>query len=129
MPGSDELDLAASSEESSSYADLSMAVPAFEDSKKLSNPLGGLEPDELVVRATEYCEIHGITEEEDIRAFQIGAQLAGNIEEWNAIHGISEEEKAVLQEEVEHKWKNPRMLYLIVASTCLPITPLEKLEI
>ncbi|CAI4217307.1 unnamed protein product [Parascedosporium putredinis] len=128
MPGSDELDLAASSEDSSSYADLSMAVPALEESKKLSNPLGGLEPDELVVRATEYCELHGITEEEDIRAFQIGAQLAGNIEEWNAIHGISEEEKAVLQEEVEHKWKNPRMLYLIVAicSLCATVQGMDE---
>jgi hypothetical protein len=43
---------------------------------KLANPLAGFTHAELVTKAEEYCRSHDIEEDEDIRAFRLGAIIA-----------------------------------------------------
>jgi hypothetical protein len=51
----------------------------LEASAKLENPLAGLSPEELAQRGESFCKKHGLTDEEDIRAFRLGAMIAGNM--------------------------------------------------
>lgn len=86
----------------------------LEASAKLENPLSGLSQSELARRGEEFCSKHGLTAEEDIRAFRLGAMIAGNMNKYDTIDGLSEREKEVLDREITHKWSNPRMLYAVV---------------
>jgi hypothetical protein len=43
---------------------------------KLNNPLAGLTHAQLADQAEEYCRAHQIGDEEDIRAFRLGAVIA-----------------------------------------------------
>lgn len=43
---------------------------------KLANPLAGFTPAELATKAEDYCRSHEIKDEEDIRAFRLGAVIA-----------------------------------------------------
>lgn len=51
----------------------------LEASAKLEHPLAGFSPDELAQRGEDFCKQHGITDEEDVRAFRLGAMIAGNM--------------------------------------------------
>jgi hypothetical protein len=51
----------------------------LEASARLENPLAGYSPDQLAQRGEEFCKKHGLTEEEDLRAFRLGAMIAGNM--------------------------------------------------
>lgn len=51
----------------------------LEASAKLENPLAGLSPNELAQRGENFCKQHGFTNEDDIRAFRLGAMIAGNM--------------------------------------------------
>jgi hypothetical protein len=83
-------------------------------SAKLDNPLAGLSPANLARRGEEFCAQHGFTEQEDIRAFRLGAMIAGNMNRFDTIDGLNEQEKAVLDREITHKWSNPTMLYAVI---------------
>jgi hypothetical protein len=43
---------------------------------KLANPLAGFTHAELAIKAEEYCRNHEIGDDEDIRAFRLGAMVA-----------------------------------------------------
>jgi len=115
MAGSDKSTPISLGEESLGPA-IEMTDIGLKATKKLANPLDGLSFEELSIRAEEYCKYHGITKEEDVRSFRLGAQLAGNLDRWDAVEGLTDEERIVLEQERDHKWKNPKMLYLVVAS-------------
>lgn len=51
----------------------------LEASALLENPLAGFSPDQLAQRGENFCKQHGLTDEEDIRAFRLGAMIAGNM--------------------------------------------------
>lgn len=86
----------------------------LEASAKLENPLAGLSPSELARRGEEFSARHGFTDEEDVRAFRLGAMLAGNMNKYDTIDGLTEREKDVLDREITHKWSNPKMLYAVI---------------
>lgn len=86
----------------------------LEASAKLENPLAGLSQSELARRGEEYSSKHGFTEEEDIRAFRLGAMIAGNLNKYDTVDGLTDREKEVLDREITHKWSNPGMLYSVI---------------
>lgn len=51
----------------------------LEASVMLENPLAGYSPDQLAQRGENFCKQHGFADEEDIRAFRLGAMIAGNM--------------------------------------------------
>ncbi|KAL2882475.1 hypothetical protein SGCOL_002215 [Colletotrichum sp. CLE4] len=87
----------------------------LEASRKLENPLAGFTPEQLSQKGEDYCREHGITSGEDIRAFRLGAMIAGNMNKYDSMTEITADERAVLDGEATHKWRNPKMLYGVVA--------------
>ncbi|KAF4877176.1 putative polyol transporter 2 [Colletotrichum siamense] len=87
----------------------------LEASQKLENPLGGFTLEQLGRMGEEYCEKHGITDEADVRAFRLGAMIAGNMNKYDTMRELTAQERAVLDGETTHKWRNPKMLYAVVA--------------
>ncbi|KAJ0162239.1 putative metabolite transport protein YwtG [Colletotrichum tanaceti] len=87
----------------------------LEASRKLENPLAGLTPEQLGQKAEDYCREHGIDGEEDIRAFRLGAMIAGNMNKYDTVTELTAQERAALDGETAHKWRNPKMLYGVVA--------------
>jgi hypothetical protein len=100
----------------------------LEASAKLENPLRGLSPDELAHRGEEFCQKHGITDAEDIRAFRLGAMIAGNMNKFDSITDLTEEERGTLGREVTNPWQNPRMLYavIIICSLCAAVQGMDE---
>ncbi|KAI1388728.1 uncharacterized protein F4822DRAFT_429344 [Hypoxylon trugodes] len=100
----------------------------FEASAKLENPLGGLTPEQLGQRGEEFCAKHGITGEDDIRAFRLGAQIAGNLNKYDAVDGLTAREREVLDREITHKWSNPTMLYavIVICSLCAAVQGMDE---
>ncbi|KZL79900.1 mfs sugar transporter [Colletotrichum incanum] len=87
----------------------------LEASRKLENPLAGLTPEQLAQKGEDYCREHGIDDEEDVRAFRLGAMIAGNMNKYDTMAELTAQERAVLDGETTHKWRNPKMLYGVVA--------------
>lgn len=87
-----------------------------EASHKLENPLAGFSPERLGRMGEEYCQKYGIDDEQDVRAFRLGATIAGNMNKYDTMTELTAQERAVLDAETTHKWRNPKMLYAVVAS-------------
>ena len=85
-------------------------------SRKLANPLAGLSPTQLSVLADDFCAERDIADESDVRAFRLGAQIAGSDSGWESVEGLTDMERRALWREQRNKWSNPRMLYLVVFS-------------
>ncbi|KAI0142371.1 hypothetical protein F4776DRAFT_503005 [Hypoxylon sp. NC0597] len=100
----------------------------LEASAKLENPLGGLTPEQLARRGEEFCAKHGLTDEADIRAFRLGAMIAGNMNKYDAIDGLTDREREVLDREITHKWSNPKMLYavIVICSLCAAVQGMDE---
>jgi hypothetical protein len=96
---------------------------------KLANPLGGFTAKELAAKGETYCRDNGISDEEDIRAFRLGATIAQDFELYGECKDLTPDEKDALQFEIEHKWRQPWKLYLIVilCSTCAAVQGMGKL--
>lgn len=90
---------------------------------KLNNPLAGFSHDELGAKGETYCRDNSIGEEEDIRAFRLGAIIAQDPNKHAECAGLTEDERATLSKEIESKWSQPKLLYLIVVlcSTCAAV--------
>jgi hypothetical protein len=91
--------------------------------KNLDNPLGRFSLEELSHMGEEYCRGNLLGEEEDIRAFRLGAQIAKEPAKFTDIEGMLEDEIRVLQEEHDHRWKQPKLLYLVIVlcSVCAAV--------
>lgn len=100
----------------------------LEASAKLENPLGGLTPEQLSQRGADFCAKHGITDEADIRAFRLGAMIAGNMNKYDTIDGLTDREREVLDREITHKWSNPPMLYavIVICSLCAAVQGMDE---
>ncbi|KAK9417522.1 putative Major facilitator superfamily (MFS) profile domain-containing protein [Seiridium unicorne] len=100
----------------------------LEASAKLENPLAGLSQSELGRRGEEFCAKHGFNEEEDIRAFKLGAMIAGNMNKYDTVDGLNDREKKVLDREITHKWSNPNMLYavIVICSLCAAVQGMDE---
>lgn len=94
----------------------------IEASQKLANPLAGIGQKQLADMGEDYAREAGLTSDEDIRAFRIGAMIAGNENKYDTIAELTDHEREILDREDTHKWSNPKMLYwVIVSKSTLPI--------
>ena len=100
----------------------------LEASAKLENPLHGLTPEDLAQRGEEFCARHGIEDAEDVRAFRLGAVIAGNMNKFDAVDGLTDREREALDREITHKWKNPTMLYavIVICSLCAAVQGMDE---
>ncbi|KAF6844684.1 hypothetical protein CMUS01_00868 [Colletotrichum musicola] len=87
----------------------------LEASQKLDNPLAGFSPEQLGRMGEDYCQKYGINDEEDLRAFRLGAMIAGNTNKYDTMTELTAQERAALDGETTRKWRNPKMLYFVVA--------------
>jgi hypothetical protein len=81
---------------------------------KLANPLGGYNMTQLANLGEQYCRENSLGEEEDIRAFRLGAQVAKDPLKFEQVAGLSEEEKTIFADEIANKWRQPKKLYLVI---------------
>jgi hypothetical protein len=90
---------------------------------KIANPLGAYNAQQLSDMGEQYCRENQLGEEEDIRAFRLGAQVAKDPLRHAEIDGLTDEEKRIFQDEVDHKWRQPKLLYLVIVlcSTCAAV--------
>jgi hypothetical protein len=90
---------------------------------KIANPLGGYNAQELGEMGERYCRENRLGEEEDIRAFRLGALVAKDPLRAAEIEGLTEEERRIFQDEIDHKWRQPKLLYLVIVlcSTCAAV--------
>jgi len=88
----------------------------LEASKKLANPLSGLSRQKLGAMGEAYARLAGLTSEEDLRAFRLGAMISGDNTEYDAILDLTDREREILLRETTHKWSQPRMLYWVIIS-------------
>lgn len=96
---------------------------------RIAKPLADLTPDELARMGEDYARKHHIGDEEDIRAFRLGAVLASKKpEEYAEVEGLTADEQAVLEREITHKWSHPRLLYLvmILCSVCAAVQGMDE---
>lgn len=70
-----------------------------------------------------YVRDHDVGDDEDIRAFRLGAILAQDPNRHGDIQGFTDEEKMVLSKEVQSRWSQPKLLYLVIVlcSTCAAV--------
>ncbi|RYP68713.1 hypothetical protein DL769_005434 [Monosporascus sp. CRB-8-3] len=100
----------------------------LEASAKLENPFHGLTPEELGRRGEEFCALHGIEGEDDVRAFRLGAMIAGNMNRYDAVEGLTAREREALDRELTHKWRNPSTLYavVVICSLCAAVQGMDE---
>lgn len=94
----------------------------LQTNRRLANPLAGRGRTELAAMGEEYCRRWvGLATHEDVRAFRLGAAIAGGSDELAGFEdvvegGLTAREREVLAREVTDKWSNPGMLYWVIAS-------------
>jgi hypothetical protein len=90
---------------------------------KLANPLGAYSAQQLGDLGEQYCRENALGEDDDIRAFRLGAQVARDPLNHSQVQGLTDEEKRIFQDEVDHKWRQPKLLYLVIVlcSTCAAV--------
>ncbi|KAM0325333.1 hypothetical protein ACHAQA_007318 [Verticillium albo-atrum] len=98
-------------------------------SRRVGNPLAGFNAEQLSNMGYAYCTSHGITEEEDVRAFRLGAVLAGYPEDYETIEGLTKEEIEATGKETTQKWKSiPTKLWFVVfvCSLCAAVQGMDE---
>ncbi|KAH0543899.1 hypothetical protein FGG08_001800 [Glutinoglossum americanum] len=81
---------------------------------KLANPLAGYSYGELEEMGAQYAKKYQLNEESDILAFKKGAVLAQDPLKYDDLPMLDAEDKAVLRKEFEHRWTQPKLLYLVI---------------
>ena len=83
----------------------------------IKNPLAHLSDEAITQDVNLFAETHGLTH---ITSLLLkGALIAKNPAMFEQVAGITEHEKQSVRNEVLHKWRQPRALYLAVAITCV----------
>ena len=92
-------------------------------SAKLANPLAGISHAQLEEMGATYARKHHIGDEEDVRAFRMGAVLAQEPRRFAQIQGLTGLELEVLQKEFKNRWSQPKLMYMVIAlcSTCAAV--------
>jgi hypothetical protein len=81
---------------------------------KLANPLAGYSHAELEEMGAEYAERYVRGDETDILAFRKGAVLAQDPLKYADLPMLDAGDKTVLHKEFEHRWSQPKLLYLVI---------------
>ena len=95
---------------------------------KLANPLAYETPQGLRRKGRAYAKKHFLGDEEDIRAFELGAVLAQDPAKWDKVDGLTLEERAVLEKEMKSRWSQPKLMYLVIVlcSTCAAVQGMDE---
>ncbi|KAL8962878.1 MAG: hypothetical protein Q9193_000786 [Seirophora villosa] len=98
------------------------------DNAKLANPLAKFSHTMLEEKGREYAQKYKVGDEEDSRAFAIGAVLAQDPSKYETVAGLTEEERKVLHQEDHHRWHQPPALYIVilVCSTCAAVQGMDE---
>ncbi|TKA76777.1 hypothetical protein B0A49_05567 [Cryomyces minteri] len=81
-------------------------------SAKIKNPLAGVPREKLLADVEEFARTHEL---EDITGLlQKGALVAQDPAEFETVEGLTDQERDSLRNEVIHKWRQPRSLYMTV---------------
>lgn len=78
----------------------------------LANPLVGLSYEQLMADGDDFARSYGLEDLSEL--FQKGALVAQNPLAFDDLPLLTLEDKEALQEEVDHKWRHPKMLYYLV---------------
>ena len=89
----------------------------------LANPLKDLSKARLREMGAQYVKKYNVGDEEDIRAFELGACLAQAPEAYDSLEGLTPEETEVLRKEFTNRWSQPKLMYLVIVlcSTCAAV--------
>lgn len=95
---------------------------------KINNPLAGFTHDQLATKGEEYVRKFQIGNDEDIRAFRMGAILAQDPNRHSEVRGLTEEESMTLGKEISNRWSQPKLLYLVIVlcSVCAAVQGMGK---
>ncbi|KAI5290771.1 hypothetical protein KEM54_000500 [Ascosphaera aggregata] len=95
---------------------------------KLRNPLEGLTHAMLTRQGSHYARYYQLGDEEDIRAFELGAVLAQAPEKFQDVEGLREEEKEVLRREFANRWSQPVLMYVLIVlcSMCAAVQGMDE---
>lgn len=95
---------------------------------KPANPLAGFDKEELRIKGRNYAITHSLTNEEDIKAFEVGAILAQDPERFEDFQSVSAEDMEILKKESTNRWSQPKLLYLVIVlcSTCAAVQGMGK---
>ena len=95
---------------------------------KLANPLAGYSHAELKNMGATFVKKYHIGDEEDIRAFELGACLAQDPTKYNTVPGLQADEVEVLRKEFASRWSQPKLLYLVIilCSTCAAVQGMDE---
>lgn len=95
---------------------------------KLANPLAGMSHATLENMGATYAKKHQVGDEEDIRAFRLGACLAQDPTKYDSVAGLTEQELEVLRKEFKNRWSQPRLLYVVIllCSTCAAVQGMDE---
>ena len=98
---------------------------------KLANPLAYETPEELRQKGRAYAKKYFIGDEEDFRAFELGACLAQDPLKWEKVQGLNTEERAVLEREVASRWSQPKLMYLVIGlcSMCAAVQGMGSFDV
>lgn len=81
-------------------------------SAKIQNPLAGLSPAELNLQVEEFAKEKQL--DDILPLLKKGASLAQNPKQYGDMAGLYDEEHKALNDEVQHRWRQPRRLYFTV---------------
>ena len=95
---------------------------------KLANPLAFETHQTLRKRGREYALKHFLGDEEDVRAFELGACVAQDPNKWDRVDGLNDDERQVLTKEIASRWSQPPLMYLVIVlcSTCAAVQGMDE---
>ena len=94
----------------------------------LANPLRGFSYKDLRQMGKTYALEHALVEQEDFRAFELGACLAQNPSAYRKVDGLTNEEMDILENELTQRWAQPKLLYLVIilCSMCAAVQGMDE---
>src|ERR1700691_5935381 len=82
------------------------------DHGRIKNPLAGIPKPQLIADVEQFAADHDLG---DIRDYLIkGALVAQTPNHIDQIQELDEEDRRFLHEEITHKWRHPRILYVTI---------------
>lgn len=87
-------------------------VTVTDAAHRIKNPLAGIPYERLMSNVDEFAQTHGLTDiATELRQGALVAQDPANFE---TVEGLSDSDKEALRDEVIHKWRQPRAMYMTV---------------
>ena len=81
-------------------------------SSRIRNPLVGIPTDELLQDVETFARGTGLSEHEAL--LKKGALVAQSPKKFDEIEELDDEDRRYLHQEVEHRWRQPKLLYFTI---------------